>query len=370
MMMDAMLQTLIDNVSDGILLCDADWVVQRVNGRAETLLRRRGAEMVGRTLWEALPDVAGTPFEEQVRAAAQQRLVRIFEHFYPSLYAWQKVRAAPGDDGGMAVLLTDTSDLARRQQTEAVREAVRGIVRQVPVAISILRGPEHRFEVVNEMARRLIGGRELEGRTVRDAFPELEGQGLLQILDQVFQTGTAYEGREMPIRFDRTGSGELVDGCFNVVYQPLLGADGRVSGILSISVDVSELVAERKVMSRQAAESRAILSQLTEGVIVTDAEGRIRFVNEAAERMHGGARLDVAPGEYTRAYNLLTEHGEPYPEEQLPLARAVLHDEVVTDARWRIRTGGGDLLVRGSARPVRGEDGQKLGAVLTIHPVG
>lgn len=364
-----MLQTLIDNVSDGILLCDEHWVVQRVNGRAETLLRRRGADMVGRTLWEALPDVAGTPFEDHVRAASQHGLVRIFEHFYPSLYAWQKVRAAPGD-GGMVVLLTDITDLARRQQTEAVREAVRGIVRQVPVAISILRGPEHRFEVVNEMARRLIGGRDLEGRTVRDAFPELEGQGLFQILDQVFRTGTPYEGREMPIRFDRGGTGELTDGCFNVVYQPLLEADGRVSGILSISVDVTELVAERRAMSRQAAESRAILSQLTEGVIVADAEGRIRFVNDAAERMHGGARLDVLPGEYTRAYNLLTEQGEPYPEEQLPLARAVLHDEVVTDARWRIRTeDGGELLVKGSARPVRGEDGHKLGAVLTIHPM-
>ncbi len=366
-----MLQTLIENVSDGIIICDPDWVVQRVNGRAETLIRRRAGEMVGRPLWEALPDVAGTAFEEQVRTAAHQRLVRIFEHFYPSLYAWQKVRAAPDGDEGMVLLLSDITDLARRQHTDAVREAVRNLVRQVPLAISILRGSEHRFEVLNEMARRLIGGRDVEGRTVRAAFPELEGQGLFEILDQVYATGKPYEGRELPIRYDRTGSGDLVTGCFNVVYQPLFEVDGRVSGILSISVEVTDLVSERKAMARQAAESKAILSQLLEAVIVTDAQGRIRFVNEAAERMHGGAYLDVPPEEYARVYHLLTEDGEPYPPDQLPLARAVLHDEVVTGARWRIRVENGrELLVEGSARPVYGEDGQKLGAVLTIREVG
>ena len=57
---------------------------------------------------------------------------------------------------------------------------------------------------------------------------------------------------------------------------------------------------------RASAESRAtILNQLAEGVIVTDAQGRIAVVNGAAEAIHGVARLDVEPDDYSKSYHLL-----------------------------------------------------------------
>jgi len=103
-------------------------------------------------------------------------------------------------------------------------------------------------------------------------------------------------------------------------------------------------------------------------VIVTDAQGRITFVNELASRLHGVTRLDVAPEDYTRSYNLLTEDGAPYPTEELPLSRAVLREETVTGIRWRIRRPDGDeVLVEGSARPVYEGDGKKIAAVLTMR---
>ncbi len=86
-----------------------------------------------------------------------------------------------------------------------------------------------------------------------------------------------------------------------------------------------------------AAEQATILGQLTEGVIVTDKAGRIIFVNDAAARIHGVSRLDVAPENYSDTYHLLTLDGHPYPTEDLPLARAVLKGETVINARWRIR---------------------------------
>ena len=116
-----------------------------------------------------------------------------------------------------------------------------------------------------------------------------------------------------------------------------------------------------------AAEQAAILGQLGEGVIATDADGRITFVNAAAERLHGVAKLDVEPDEYTETYHLLTEDGAPYPPAELPLARAVLRGETVTDARWRIRRpDGSEVLAIGNARPVV-VGGEKVGAVLTVR---
>jgi PAS domain S-box-containing protein len=118
---------------------------------------------------------------------------------------------------------------------------------------------------------------------------------------------------------------------------------------------------------QQAAERSAILGQLGEGVIVADAEGRISFVNEAAERLHGVKMLGVPPESYTDAYSLLTEEGEPFPPLELPLARAVRDGETITDARWRIRRpDGSEVLAIGSARPIF-IDGAQVGAVLTLR---
>ena len=113
---------------------------------------------------------------------------------------------------------------------------------------------------------------------------------------------------------------------------------------------------------------RAALAQLAEGVIVTDATGRITFVNEAAARLHGVDSLDVSPARYTDAFRLYTEDGQPYPSTELPLARAVLQGDTLTDARWRIRRpDGSEVLAVGSARPLLGADGERVGAVLTVR---
>ena len=112
----------------------------------------------------------------------------------------------------------------------------------------------------------------------------------------------------------------------------------------------------------------AALAQLSEGVIVADANGCIQFVNEAAARLHGVSKVDVCIDEYSTTYRLFTEDGEPYPSAELPLARAVLRGETVIDERWRIRRPDGtDVLAVGSARPVLGPGGDRLGAVLTLR---
>ncbi len=112
----------------------------------------------------------------------------------------------------------------------------------------------------------------------------------------------------------------------------------------------------------------AVLAQLKEGVIITDATGVIVFVNEAASQLHGVARLDVAPEDYAATYHLFTEDGEPHPIENLPLTRAVVRGETVVGQRWRIRRPDGvEVLAIGDATPVRDSSGAQIGAVLTIR---
>jgi two-component system, sensor histidine kinase PdtaS len=162
---------------------------------------------------------------------------------------------------------------------------------------------------------------------------------------------------------------------FLTKVEPACDDDGHVVGWIGVHTDISaQQVAESLL---QSAEGRlgavnsyreAILGQLVEGVIITDPDGRILFVNDAANKLHGVTKLNVEPDEYAQAYSLFTEDGAPHPAETLPLTRAVLNDETVIGARWLIRrSDGSEVLAIGNAQPVYAEHGTKIGAVLTIH---
>lgn len=126
-------------------------------------------------------------------------------------------------------------------------------------------------------------------------------------------------------------------------------------------------ITERKEAERVLHEQATILSQLVEGVIVADGDGKLTFVNDAAVRLHGVEALGVAPAEYSATYHLFTVDNDPYPPEDLPLSRA-LRGETVEDARWRVkRPDGTAILAIGSARPLRDAAGTQVGAVLTLR---
>jgi PAS domain S-box-containing protein len=156
---------------------------------------------------------------------------------------------------------------------------------------------------------------------------------------------------------------------------PRFGEDGPFAGHVGSVIDIEDR--READLAREAASSRAealaaqqaaILGQLAEGVIVTDRAGRITFVNAAAARIHGVARLDVEPDAYSETYHLLDLAGRPHPPLELPLARAVRNGETVSDAAWRIqRPDGSMVLAVGSARPVLDGTGEQIGAVLTLR---
>ncbi len=150
--------------------------------------------------------------------------------------------------------------------------------------------------------------------------------------------------------------------------EPLRDADGAVLRWFGINTEISARMAIEARLQAASAERDAMLAQLGDGVIVTDRDGRITFVNQAAARLHDNARIDVDTDDYSRSYGLYTEDGRLHPVDDLPLTRAVRRGEVVTDARWRIRHADGrEIVAIGSARRFYAEDGATLGAVLTIH---
>lgn len=358
---------LLEFSSDAILLLDTDWRYTYTNHAAELLLRRKRDSMLGRKHWDLYPELLGTPAETSVRNAVRLQCPVKYEQYIPGLYAWHSVLAVPSRSG-VSLFCRDISDRVRVLNEEAVREGIRNILENIPVAISLTRGPQHRIDMQNAFSRRLLNGRDLEGMTVENALPETRAQGFIDILDRVYESGKPFMGKAMPLVYDVDGTGIATEHFFDVSYQPIFDTAGKVAGIVHIGVDITERLSEQRILQRFVAERDATLRQLTEGVIVADAAGRITFVNDAAHLLHGVATLGVDVPYYAQTYRLLTETGQPYPSEDLPLARAVLLDEYVTNVRWRIeRPDGTQVLVEGSAQPIYDNAKCKIAHVLTMR---
>jgi PAS domain S-box-containing protein len=359
-------EELIEAMSDGFILIDADWRIHSMNRRARVMLRMIDGDPRDSVLWDLMPDDPATPTRRELERAFQQHIGVEFDVFYPKLYVWHEVRAVPTAHG-MALLLRDITDRQWLLRREAEQAYMRSLFDDSPVAMSITRGPDHVFEFVNKFARQLLGGRQFEGRTFREAFPELLGQGFHELLNQVYTSGTPYHATEYPIRTTREDTGEVEEIYVTFSYQPLRGFDNQVSGILTLAIDVTAQVLAGQQSRRMVAEHQAILSQLPEGVIVTDVAGRIMYVNQAAADLHGVATLEIGPEDYAAAYHLLTLDGQPYPSERLPLARAVREHVAVETESWKIQHPDGMIItVEGSARPISAA-GTPLGAVLTMR---
>src|ERR1700687_118080 len=161
-----------------------------------------------------------------------------------------------------------------RQQLEAERARMYEVFTQAPVAICLLNGPDHVFTLTNPRYVELLGGRDVVGRPFRQALPELEGQGIFELLDQVYRTGETFVGNEVLIRSARFGDTVPEDRYFTFMYAAFRGPDHVPQGIFVHVYEVTDQVLARRHLwvlaiqreqalldARHAAEQLAVQSE-------------------------------------------------------------------------------------------------------------
>jgi PAS domain S-box-containing protein len=166
----------------------------------------------------------------------------------------------------------------RRREEATARQ--RRLFQRAPGFITILEGPEHRFEFVNDAYRRLFGERDYIGRTARDAFPELEGQDMFDLLDRVFATGERFIARQMPIQIARKDGSEE-ELYLDYVYEPVLDDDGNVTGIFCEGSDATE--------THRAVKALEALNETLEERV----EERTRELSEAHEALRHAQKMEA-----------------------------------------------------------------------------
>ena len=130
---------------------------------------------------------------------------------------------------------------ARNLDLSEETHQLKALFEQAPGFIAILSGPEHRFQMVNEAYRTLVGRRDLIAKTLAQALPEVIEQGFADLLDQVRDTRQPFVGRRMKVELTGTQS-DLQERFLDFLYQPIFSDEGQVSGIFVQGHDVTDQV--------------------------------------------------------------------------------------------------------------------------------
>jgi PAS domain S-box-containing protein len=252
----------------------------------------RALGMPFRLAWNDIWDEVG-PIAERAFAGQPSYFkdlpIRMERNGYPELtyftFSYSGVRGDSGAIEGMFCVCQETtaSVVAEKQRLDET-DRLRQMFEQAPGFMATLRGPAHVFEMTNAAFLQMTGFRDMIGKPVREALPELDDQGFFELLDLVYDSGEPYVARGRAVRLQRDPLAPLEDVFLNFVYQPIVAADGTVTGIFIEGNDITEQYLAQQDLARNIER-------------LEQAERRKTFQLELADRLRDLA----APEEITAA---------------------------------------------------------------------
>ena len=259
------------------VILDASLVIRWANDAYLKATERRWNEIEGRGVFDAFPSVGKSydqlksSFDRVLKTGEPDEIARIpyaiqNEEGGFDTHVWSTTHTPFLDsDGNVEYILQhtvqitaieqsgtgrDTAGVVRRAEAVEQRyfgvnkelEHFRAMLEQAPGFVAVLGGKNHRFIMANAAYRQLIGERDVVGKTVAEALPEIVDQGFLQLLDNVLDKDEPYFGKRERVSL-KTGSGEELETRYlEFIYQPIHGTEG-FEGVLVQGHDVTEEVA-------------------------------------------------------------------------------------------------------------------------------
>jgi len=201
-------------------------------------------------------------------------------------FSYSPVPDDTGKVAGVLVNCVETTDKVNTlKKIEESDQRFRNTMRQAPVGITILRGPEYIVEMANDAYLQLVDKTEKEfvGKPLFTSMPEVK-ESVHNLLDSVLTKGTPYHGNELPVPIGRHGKQDIC--YFDFIYYPLK-EDGKITGVSVVVTEVTEKVESRKKIEEDKRRYETITQNTPDLIYVFDLQYRFSYANAALLTMWG-----------------------------------------------------------------------------------
>jgi two-component sensor histidine kinase len=207
----------------------------------------------------------------------------------------------------------------------------RRMFQQAPGFIAVLTGPQHVFSFANDAYVRLVGGRQVIGKTVAEALPEIEGQGFGDMLDRVYATGEPAGGQGMRIMLQREPDEPPRETFLDFSYDAIKDLEGGVTGIFVQGMDRTEAV-------RTSSRQRLLLDELNHRVkntLATVQSIATQTLRAAPDLASAKEAFEARIMALSKAHNILSSR-----EWISADLSSIVGQELAAHGHTRIRAGG------------------------------
>ncbi|MEP6968382.1 MAG: HWE histidine kinase domain-containing protein, partial [Pseudomonadota bacterium] len=291
----------------------------------------------GRDCWAEVWSIIGPQIDLVMSGKGatwhEDQLVPVTRHGARQAVWWTYGYSPIDDDEGVGGVLVVCNDVTQEHRVkEALAKAnaelasyagrLRDFFEQAPGFMAVLRGPDHIFELTNASYDRLVGRGDLAGKSVREAMPEMTGQGFFELLDGVYASGEPHVGSGVSLEFEDGPGGARRQLYVDFVFQPIRDAFGAVTGAFVQGHDVTArmIAEERKKLLADEMNHRVknMLTVVQSLAMLTGKSARTveEFQTTLADRIHAMAKTQDAlvrsGAEVTEVRDVLKAELAPY----------------------------------------------------------
>ena len=287
-------------------------------------------------LWDDLEPLLRGVFETGQTFSARDRPFYIERHGVgETVYfdvSYSAVRETDGKVAGVLCVVSETTERVHaQQQITSERERLAQLFQQAPGFMALLEGPNHVFGFVNPAYQQLIGHRDVVGHPVRDALPEVIGQGFLDLLNRVYATGEPCKGKAIAVALQRVPGAEPESRILDYVYQPIKNAAGDVTGIFVEGTDVTDAVRAEAELRASEVQFRSFAQAIPNHFWTSPPDGGLDWFNDQASAYSGMQPDELAGNGWTAMI-----HPDDLAEAQQRWRSALSSGEIY-EAEFRLR---------------------------------
>ncbi|GAB4533851.1 MAG: hypothetical protein Fur0018_23500 [Anaerolineales bacterium] len=357
-------QGLLDQITDGIVVFDAQMNYLYLNQRAGELLGRDPEDLRGKNYWDEYPEAAGSTFANAYQKAIKAQEFMRIEDYYAPFDRWFENRIYPTGDG-ILILFTETTE--QKKAELALKAALRrnNLILETTLDGYLLINADGQIIDVNPAYCALSGysREELLKMNLRDIQAELPPEEVPARLAKFIAAG---RGR---VRCQhRAKDGHLIDLDASVSLVP--EADGPLLAIFVYDItaklqhekELKESEASLRALNTHLAAAQAELQDLYDQAPVAylsvNSQGRIVKANRMAAHLTGHDRPADLLGKEVFDLYADTPHGRPRAGQ---IFRRFLSGETVQGEEMHMRRRDGqDLWVSLSVNRALDASGEPL----------
>lgn len=251
----------LDSMSDAFFAIDKNWKIIRANTHYEKVTQKKLEDQLGqdlRNLYFFSPIYKESNYLKSYEKAMKERVFVRFEDYYAPLDLWAEVRVYPKSDGGLGIFFTDIGERIKNEKRLAIeRKKLEEIFYGADVPMVLFRGPQLIYEMANQKYLELISFRDVLGKSLAAAMPEIAESEFPGKIKQVHDTGEPVRFLEghTPILNPKTRA--LEDRYFDSTFARISEGPDREFLVIGNAMDVTERVLARKLLEQKTEQLEA-----------------------------------------------------------------------------------------------------------------